>query len=93
MVDGHPALMADSLKWEGVTIHVDDLVARAQTFGVVVACFELESDLFLDVEVMQHVEGCVYKLTDTKELWRPDETRLATAWRSHGNEMYSVYKS
>ena len=81
MVNGHPASMADSLKWRGVEIHTDDLVARAQSFGVVVACFELESDLLLDVEVMQHVESCKYKLTVTKELWRADEVRLATAWR------------
>ena len=33
--------MADSLMWQGVLIHVDDLVVRAQSVGVVVACFEL----------------------------------------------------
>ena len=44
-------------------IHVDDLVVRAQSVGVVVACFELESDLLLDVEVMQHVESWKGELT------------------------------
>ena len=39
MVNGRPALMADSLKWQGVAIHVDDLVVR-----VVVACFEQHVD-------------------------------------------------
>ena len=93
MVNGHPASMADSLKWQGVSIHVDDLVVRAQSVGVVVACFELESDLLLDVEVMQHVESWKYKLTVTKELWRADEVRLVKAWRSHGGDVYSVLKA
>ena len=48
MVNGHPAPMADSLMWQGVLIHVDDLAVRAQSVGVVVACFELESDLLQD---------------------------------------------
>ena len=63
MVNGHPASMADSIKWQGVAIHIDDLVVRAQSVGVVVACFELESDLLLDVEVMQHVESWKGELT------------------------------
>ena len=63
MVHGHPAPMADSLMWRGVLIHVDDLVVRAQSVGVVVACFEAESDLLLDVEVMQHVESWKGELT------------------------------
>ena len=63
MVNGHPAPMADSLMWQGVLIHVDDLVVRAQSVGVVVACFELESDLLLDVEVMQRVESWKGELT------------------------------
>ena len=92
MVNGHPASMADSIKWQGVAIHIDDLVVRDQSVGVVVACFELESDLLLDVEVMQHVESWKYKSTVTKELWRADEVRLAKAWRSHGGDVYSVLK-
>ena len=59
----------------------------------VVACFELESDLLLDVEVMQHVESLKYKSTVTKELWRADEVRLVKAWRSHGGDVYSVLKA
>ena len=55
--------MADSIKWQGVAIHIDDLVVRDQSVGVVVACFELESDLLLDVEVMQHVESWKGELT------------------------------
>ena len=54
MLNGHPASMADSLTWQGVAIHVDDLVVRAQSrtaVGVVVAFFQHESDLLLEVEV------------------------------------------
>ena len=71
----------------------NDLVVRAQSVGVVVACFELESDLLLVFEVMQHVETWKYKLTVTKEFWRADEVMLVTAWRSHGSDIYSVLKA
>ena len=92
MENGRQCRMADSLKWPGVTIHVDDLVVRAQSLGVVVACFELEGgDLLLDVEVMQRVESCKYKLTVLKELCRAGEVRHVRAWRSHGDDIYSVY--
>ena len=93
LCDGIPALMADSLVWQGVTIHVDDIVQFGLQHGVVIACYQLQPNgqLLLRVEILIRRHGrCRYEHTSTQQLWQPQDVQLMTAWRARGESMYDI---
>ena len=90
---GIPALMADSLVWKGVAIHVDDVVAfeRVKLVGVVIACYKLEGgQLGVRVEVMRSRNRTRFEHTAVQQFWCVREVRPMIAWRPQGDRIYDV---
>ena len=73
--DGIHAAMADSLVWQGVEFHVDDIVVFGLQRGIVIACFQLltHGQLLLRVEMMIRTRGGRYRYehTSAQQLWPP----------------------
>ena len=91
---GIPALMADSLKWKGVTIHVDDIVAVEvlQTVGIVVACYQLQDgQLVALVEIMRRHDRMRFEHTSEQQVWQAQLLRHMIAWRACGDRMYDIF--
>ena len=84
--------MADSCVCRGVSFHADDLVERAGEVGVIIACFQYDSNglLILLVELMRRVSPTRFQQTSVQRFWQASFVQLLLAWKSLGVGLFEV---
>ena len=86
------ASMADSCVCLGVSFHVDDLVEHEGEVGVIIACFQYDSNglMILLVELMRRVSPTRFQQTAAQRFWRASCVHLSQAWKILGVGEFEV---
>ena len=92
---GQPACMADSCVCRGVSLHVDDIVEHEGDIGVIIACFQYDSNglMVVQVELMRRMSRTHFQATPDQRLWRASCVQLSLAWKTLGNGLVEVVAS